>query len=101
MSSSEDFDDPQPSTSTQKPKRSYTKCTLPLEKSRRAIASSLAKVVTNMVYKELQDKCKELLQMDDIAETEARILYVLQQIDEEREEQEQFKAANRRRRAKK
>lgn len=102
MSSSDENDYPdQPSTSKSKPKRSYTRCTVPLEKSRRCIASAVARVVNNMVYKELQEKCKELLQMEDVAETEARMLYILEQVDMEQEQEEQLKMANRKRKAKK
>ncbi|XP_023305448.2 uncharacterized protein LOC111687252 [Lucilia cuprina] len=87
-------------TSSQKSKRTYKSRMIPLESGQRCIASAMARIIKHMVSKELQERCKDLLQMEDMAETEARILHVLQQIDKEREEAEKEKG-NKRKRIKK
>lgn len=74
---------------------------IPLDSGQECIASAMARIVQHMVNKELQQRCKELLEMEDMAETEARILFILQQIDKEREREEaEKKQENKKRRTK-
>lgn len=100
MSSDEDYY-PDSSSSQQKYKRARKTSMIPLESGQRCIAKAMTRIVNHMVNKELQQRCKELLEMGDMAETEARILFILQQIDKEREVVEQVKKENKIKRIKK
>lgn len=53
---------------------------------RNTIARSLTQIVVNMQSAELQQKCRELLQVEDLMQgAHIRILAALEQIDEQRE----------------
>lgn len=89
--SSDEMEFPESSTSSQKTKSKRKSTQIPLESGQRCIASAMSKIINRMVNKELQQHCKDLLEMEDLAETEARILFILQQIDKEQEEEEENK----------
>ncbi|XP_017869415.1 PREDICTED: uncharacterized protein LOC108618022 [Drosophila arizonae] len=53
---------------------------------RNTIARSLTQIVVNMQNSEMQQRCRELLQMEDLTQgAHIRILAALEQIDEQRE----------------
>lgn len=88
---SEDLDLPGPSSSNGKNKRTRKSSIKPLESGYSCIASAMSKVINNMVDKQLQQYCVELLEVEDVNDVEARIYNVLQQIDLEREDEQKIK----------
>ncbi|KAI9589205.1 hypothetical protein GQX74_007374 [Glossina fuscipes] len=68
-------------------KRAYRKCSVPFEIMRQHMAASMAKVINNMVNKDFQKQCLEMLSAQHLDEVEPRILFVLEEIDKDLEKE--------------
>ncbi|EDV91990.1 uncharacterized protein LOC6565552 [Drosophila grimshawi] len=67
---------------------------------RNSIASSLTQIIVNMQDEDSKQKCRELLQVDDLIQgAHIKILTVLEQIDLEREQRERAISERRHRRS--
>uniref|UniRef100_A0A1B0BDJ9 Uncharacterized protein n=1 Tax=Glossina palpalis gambiensis TaxID=67801 RepID=A0A1B0BDJ9_9MUSC len=75
-----------------KKKRTYRKCSVPFEIMRQHMAASMAKVINNMVNKDFQKQCLEMLSAQHLDEVEPRILFVLEEIDKDLEKEKIEKA---------
>ncbi|XP_030569417.1 uncharacterized protein LOC115768856 [Drosophila novamexicana] len=69
---------------------------------RNSIARCLTQIVVNMQNADIQQRCRELLQVEDLTQgAHIRILAALEQIDEQREQRERAASERRQRRANK
>ncbi|XP_064538950.1 uncharacterized protein LOC135428784 [Drosophila montana] len=69
---------------------------------RNTIARCLTQIVVNMQNADIQQKCRELLQVEDLAQgAHIKILAGLEQIDEQREQRERAANERKQRRANK
>uniref|UniRef100_A0A1A9UW69 Uncharacterized protein n=1 Tax=Glossina austeni TaxID=7395 RepID=A0A1A9UW69_GLOAU len=75
-----------------KEKRTYRKCSVPFETMRKHMAASMANVINNMVNKDFQKQCLEILSAQHLGEVEPRILFVLEEIDKDLEKEKIEKA---------
>lgn len=84
-----------PDTSVVKVKRARNTASVSLAVGQNCIAASMAKIITRMVNANVQYNCMEMLQIQNLADAQGRILQILQHIDhgvmEEKERKENNK----------